>query len=35
MTISRPVHVDHTAMAEVVRPGEILDDVERVIGPLG
>ncbi|MGZ6258603.1 MAG: aromatic amino acid lyase, partial [Candidatus Limnocylindrales bacterium] len=31
----RPLHIDHTAMAEVVRSGEILDDVERAVGPLG
>ena len=31
----RPLHLDHTAMAHVVRSGEILDDVERAVGPLG
>lgn len=30
----RPLHVDHTAMAELVRSGEILSDVEAAVGPL-
>lgn len=30
----RPLHVDHTAMAELVRSGEILRDVEAAVGPL-
>lgn len=30
----RPLHVDHTAMAELVRSGEILCDVEAAVGPL-
>ena len=31
----RPLHVDHTAMQALVRSGEILDEVEAVLGPLG
>jgi histidine ammonia-lyase len=31
----RPLHADHTAMAALVRSGEILDAVEAVVGPLG
>ena len=30
----RPLHRDHTAMAELVRSGEILEAVEGVVGPL-
>jgi histidine ammonia-lyase len=30
----RPLHVDHTAMADLVRSGEILRDVEAAVGPL-
>jgi histidine ammonia-lyase len=30
----RPLHVDHTAMQALVRSGEILDEVEAVVGPL-
>jgi histidine ammonia-lyase len=30
----RPLHADHTAMAELVRSGEILAEVEGVVGPL-
>jgi Histidine ammonia-lyase len=32
--VDRPLHVDHTAMAAVIRSGEILRDVEAVVGPL-
>jgi histidine ammonia-lyase len=31
----RPLHADHTVMQELVRSGEILDEVEAAIGPLG
>ena len=31
----RPLHVDHTTMQALVRSGEILDEVEAVVGPLG
>jgi len=31
----RPLHVDHTVMQALVRSGEILDEVEAVVGPLG
>ena len=30
----RPLHVDHTRMQALVRSGEILDEVEAVVGPL-
>ena len=30
-----PLHVDHTRMQALVRSGEILDEVEAVVGPLG
>jgi histidine ammonia-lyase len=30
----RPLHVDHTKMQALVRSGEILDEVEAVVGPL-
>jgi histidine ammonia-lyase len=31
----RPLHTDHNRMKELVRTGEILDEVERVVGSLG
>ncbi|HYM83298.1 MAG TPA: aromatic amino acid lyase, partial [Candidatus Dormibacteraeota bacterium] len=31
----RPLHRDHTTMAELVHSGEVLDAVEAVVGPLG
>lgn len=34
LDVDRPLHVDHTAMAEVIRSGEILREVEAVVGPL-
>lgn len=34
MDQDRPLHVDHTRMKELVRTGEILDQVEQVVGPL-
>ncbi len=30
----RPLHADHTAMKELIRTGEILDEVEAAVGPL-
>jgi histidine ammonia-lyase len=30
----RPLHVDHNKMKDLVRSGEILDEVERAVGPL-
>ena len=30
----RPLHVDHTTVQALVRSGEILDEVEAVVGPL-
>lgn len=34
LDLDRPLHVDHTAMAELVRSGEIVRDVEAAVGPL-
>ena len=34
MDQDRPLHVDHTRMKELVRTGDILDQVEKVVGPL-
>lgn len=34
LDVDRPLHVDHTAMAELVRSGEIVRDVEAAVGPL-
>ncbi len=34
LDVDRPLHVDHTVMAEVIRSGEILREVEAVVGPL-
>jgi hypothetical protein len=31
----RPLYPDHTTMMEVVQSGEILEAVERAVGPLG
>ena len=31
----RPLHIDNTKMKEVVKSGEILDEVEAVVGSLG
>jgi len=31
----RPLYMDHTHMQELVRSGEILDEVEKVVGSLG
>ena len=35
LEIDRPLYPDHTKMQEVVRSGEILDEVEAVVGRLG
>ncbi len=35
LDIDRPLYPDHTAMKELVRSGEILDEVEKVVGSLG
>jgi len=35
LDIDRPLYPDHTNMKELVRSGEILDEVEKVIGSLG
>jgi histidine ammonia-lyase len=32
--VDRPLYPDHNAMKELVRSGEILDEVEKAIGPL-
>jgi histidine ammonia-lyase len=34
LDVDRPLHVDHTAMSAVIRSGEILRDVEAVVGTL-
>jgi histidine ammonia-lyase len=34
LDIDRPLYPDHTAMKELVRTGEILDSVEKVVGDL-
>ncbi len=34
LEIDRPLYPDHTAMKELVRTGEILDEVEKVVGDL-
>lgn len=34
LDVDRPLHVDHDAMAQLIRSGEVLDDVERAVGPL-
>jgi len=31
----RPLYGDHTAMKELVKSGEILEEVEKIIGTLG
>ena len=30
----RPLYPDHNVMRDLVRSGEILEEVERVVGPL-
>ncbi len=35
LEIDRPLYTDHTNMKELVRSGEILDEVEKVVGSLG
>ncbi|MCK5039239.1 MAG: aromatic amino acid lyase [Thermoplasmata archaeon] len=35
LDIDRPLYPDHTAMKELVKSGEILEEVEKVIGSLG
>jgi histidine ammonia-lyase len=32
--VDRPLYPDHNAMQELVRSGEILDEVEKIVGPL-
>jgi len=34
LDVDRPLYADHTRMKELVRSGEILDEVEKCIGPL-
>ncbi|MCE7860172.1 MAG: hypothetical protein DYG86_10350 [Chloroflexi bacterium CFX2] len=33
--VDRPLYNDHNAMKELVRRGEILDEVEKTVGRLG
>jgi histidine ammonia-lyase len=35
LDVDRPLYPDHNAMAALVRSGEILDAVEKAVGPLG
>ena len=35
LDIDRPLYPDHTAMQELVKSGEILEEVEKVTGSLG
>jgi histidine ammonia-lyase len=35
LDVDRPLHIDHNAMRELVRSGEVLAEVERAVGPLG
>jgi histidine ammonia-lyase len=35
LEVDRPLYPDHNAMKDLVRSGLILDEVEKVIGPLG
>jgi histidine ammonia-lyase len=34
LDVDRPLHVDHNIMKALVKSGEILDDVEKAVGPL-
>jgi histidine ammonia-lyase len=34
LDVDRPLHVDHNIMRALVKSGEILDDVEKAVGPL-
>ena len=34
LDVDRPLHIDHNKMKALVKSGEILDEVERAIGPL-
>ena len=33
--VDRPLHTDHTRMMELVKSGEILEEVEKEVGSLG
>jgi histidine ammonia-lyase len=35
LDVDRPLHADHAAMQALIRAGEILDEVEVAVGPLG
>ncbi len=35
LDIDRPLHIDHNAMKALIRTGEVLDEVEKAVGPLG
>jgi len=35
LDVDRPLYPDHNAMKELVRTGEILEEVERIVGSLG
>ena len=34
LEIDRPLYKDHTAMKELVRSGQVLEEVEKVVGSL-
>ncbi|MDD8026306.1 MAG: aromatic amino acid ammonia-lyase [Acidobacteriota bacterium] len=35
LDVDRPLHIDHNAMKSLIQTGEILDEVEKAVGPLG
>ena len=35
LDVDRPLYNDHNAMKKLVKSGEILDEVEKVVGELG
>ena len=35
LDVDRPLHIDHNTMKALVKSGEILDEVEKAVGPLG
>jgi len=35
LDVDRPLYTDHTKMKELVKSCEILEEVEKVVGPLG
>ncbi|MFL7869671.1 MAG: hypothetical protein AB8I58_12640 [Anaerolineales bacterium] len=35
LDVDRPIYPDHNVMKELVKSGEILEEVEKVVGKLG